>query len=813
MRTLLPLGILGASLCAGPLFAQEAPAPPPPPPAPTVERITGHVEEELAHIFEVHERYTSRMDELVEDVRQVARARRDEELQKITRGYQAKRQELEETERLSRSLAMRRFEAFLAKYPFASHTPAVMFRLAELYVEQAIEEWQFAAEEYNRLEIEAQGDVAIELPPSPTVDYSNAIALYKGILDDHPDYEFRDGAWYMLGISYYDDLSTQLDPESAREAFSALVEFHPDSVASVDASMRLGEYYFDENQLETAITYYTRVVERGEEDNTLYDSGLYKLGWAHYKLSNYDVTLDLFTRLLDRSSEVFMESGRESNLAPEAIEYMAISFSDLADIQGGEPREKAEEWFNRVGEREFEHKIYDRLADVLVQQARFEQAIDTYAFLQTRWPLHPNNPGFQQKIAELYAAPPFPDQAMAAEALVLLGERYKEGSAWWESNRSNPEALAEARGYIEKSLVMVATEFHLRAQESGTREDYSLAADKYREYLDSFPFADDYLENQWLMAASLFDSARYEDAIVEYEKLISSNLDSVLDEDKRAEIYDGARWQLVKAWNQILVNRFGKVDSRAEDAVVEGAATSAAGRERAIYQLADEQASFVAAADSIRSEDFTHEAYSEALDNNRPALHYQPAQLLYEHGRYEEARPRLEEIVDLFPETDEGLYAASLLVDSFLVDGDMANVKAYSDRFARMTNLGASEDLSEEKQLFFSNQREGAAFKLAGELQSAGDLVGAGDAFLAFLDEFPDSQYAPKALFNAGSNFDNAGKVERANALFEQFINTYPDDPQSEQLYAWIAGNYANVLELEQAIEYYESLSRYFPDS
>ena len=791
------LGWVAASTAA---FAQDAPTTAPEPAAPP-ERVTGFAQEEVAAVLDVHKRFTNRMQEFAEDVKAAALQRRQEEMSKVTEGYRAKRAEKAEQERVLRTLSIKRFEAFLAKYPSAAHTPHVMFRLAELYFEEAMEEWNLAAEEYDELEKLADEDETFELPPAPMRDYGKAIALYQGILDDHPNYEFRDGAYYMLGYCYYDDLSDSLDPERAREAFTELVKHHPASDAAVDASMRLGEYYFDENDREVAIAYYQIVVDAGPE-NRLYDRGLYKLGWAYYKESDYEKTLGLFTDLLDRSEEIRLESGEESALAPEAIEYMAISFSDIADMEGGEPLDKVGVWFQKVGERSFERTIYDRLADVLVQQGRFEQGIATYRFLQERWPLEADNPKYQQRVSEIYASQPFPDQAAAAQALVSLSETYGEGSAWWEANRNNPEALAVARGFIEKSLVAIALERHIRAQESGTREDFAAAADQYREYLDAFPFADDYAEYQWYLADTLYQAARYDEAIKEYVRLIAT---------EGHPYKDGSRWQMVKAWTQILVNTFGKVEQLPEGTVVESTVESTSG-ERPVYLLGEQHIAFIAAADDIRNDDFEQVDYKKALDENRAALHYQPAQILYEHGRYEEARPRLLEVVDEFPAYDEAAYAASLLVNTYIEDGNLEMVREYTGKFATMA-LGATAELTEEKARFFATQQEGAAFKLAGKLMEEGELLDAATAFLDFLEEFPESEYIDEALYNAGAMYDNAGKVEPANEIYEQYINLYPKDPKSEQLYARIAGNYSDVLELDQAIEYYQRLIRNFPES
>jgi tetratricopeptide (TPR) repeat protein len=103
----------------------------------------------------------------------------------------------------AREEAIRRLEAFVAAHSGAGahpeKTPDAMFRLAALYEERA------------RTDADASEDVAAGLRP--------AIALYKRILREFPQYRERAGIYYYLGHAYNDSGRV---PE-AQQVFRSLV--------------------------------------------------------------------------------------------------------------------------------------------------------------------------------------------------------------------------------------------------------------------------------------------------------------------------------------------------------------------------------------------------------------------------------------------------------------------------------------------------------------------------------------------------------------------------------------------------------------
>lgn len=751
------------------------------------------------------ERYTQRIKEFQSDARSILDVYEAEERSKVSGSYGVALKRAEDTEAALRRVAISRIEAFLTKYPTSEHTADMLFRLADLYFEESEVAFSAQMDEYSRLEAQLEDNPTLALPPPPLKDYTRSIDLYRRILSQHPSYVNLADTYYMLAWCLSAPNGEQFDPDSARDVYATIVERFPGSEFSNDANMRLGEYYFDlpgprDNptvHVITAIRYYEAVLRDGPSGRN-YDESIYKLGWSNYKLNDYDRALAYLVQLLDYSDQQFLETGRLSNMRPEAIEYLAISYADLSDRQGRTPVEVATAHLNRVGDRKWQHEVVERLAQILLLQAKFDASVETYQYLQQKWPLDPQNPVYQYEISQIYGVKmPIRDLDRSAAAMKELSERYTEGTAWYTANRANPEAIAKARGYIETSLAQVATDILKRAQQTEDPRMFAEAAAKYKEFLDTFPFADDYDTYEWYQAYALFGSNQFGEAEQAYQQILKNT---------RSVYRDGARFQLMKAREQLVLAKFGKLDTVPPDATVERVTTTSFGKEITRYVLSDEHKAFIASADDLTQRTFTDPEWAPTLERDRVALAYIPAQVYYNHGQLEEARERAEKVVQLFPQTKEGAFAAGLIVDSYTLEGNLEAVAAKTEELCRVGPPG------EDNCIRFGDIREQAKFNLAAELIKKDDRAAAAQAFLDFMKEFPKSAYYKDAMYNAANSLEIVGKAEESNRLFERYINDYPSDERSKNLYFRIADNYSATLQLAKAIQYYEQLVRLFPD-
>ena len=791
-----------ALLLGGPAWAQSADV---------VEAVPP---EEVEAFRKARDRFAVRMKELDDDTLAFVDLRESEERERLVGGYDAMLVNLETEANNRRLLAMERFQDFLERYPDAAYGSHVRFRLADLLFEDASEAFLLASDTYFSA-LNSDDLEVLESLVEPKMDLSGPIALYEKILSDNlplpqeQRYERLDGVFLMLGFCYNDDNSLQQDQDRAMATFQQLVDELPESDLADRSHLFLGNHSFDEGDFDLAVEQYNKVFERGS-DSPYYSEAMYQLAWAHYKESRYDEAMDLFVRLLDESAKEKLERGKPSPFAPDAIQYMAYSIQDIALLDDARNSvQVAEDHFRKVGERDYEWEIYVQLADVLIRYTRQDEAVDVYRKLQDdpRWRNHPRNPEWQIAIVNLYGSGLIQDLVKSGEERLKLTKRYNDGSEWWIANRNNPDALAKARGFIESSLLDVAIEYYVRADESNNPEDFVVAAAKFQEYLDKFPIADDYYDQQWLLANAYQRANMLPEAEREYARLQKS---------ARYHAYlDGSIWKLLEVRNQLMQDISGPPDVTPEQGKVLRKDNPNEGVEILVMALSDDRAKFVEAADVVVSHEFTEPDASLNLpdfkgraEEKRTALMYIPAQLMFYHRQYPEARERLEAILDYDYYSLDADYAASLILNSWLEEGNLKKARDTAKRFT-VNPPGPPSDVPDDK---FLNTLEGTSFKLALELAQQNLNIEAAEAFLGFRAEFPQSEYAADALHNGAFYYQVEGKKERANELYEEFVNAYPDDERSERLYFRIAGNYEATFDFDRAIDFYDRLVKKFPE-
>ncbi len=83
----------------------------------------------------------------------------------------------------------------------------------------------------------------------------------------------------------------------------------------------------------------------------------------------------------------------------------------------------------------------------------------------------------------------------------------------------------------------------------------------------------------------------------------------------------------------------------------------------------------------------------------------------------------------------------------------------------------------------------------------------------AFLDAFPDSEWAPEVLFWTGEHYFNAGDLEQAEKIFTSVIKKYPDSDTVDNALYWAGRAAFQQNDYKRALNYYNELAKKHPDS
>ncbi len=757
--------------------------------------VRAATDEDLEEFRAAYARYTERMDEIRAEIKRIVTHRYQEEMDRLTSKYDTRTDEIELEERERRLEAIRMHEEFVAKYPDSPYTAHRMFRLADLYLEETDYQFLVAQSDYRKLEDAFDAGEIKSLPEPPGKNYARAIRIYKRLISDFPEYKYLDAVYYLLGYCYWDDLSEQQDDALALETYHELVERLPDSRYAANGFFQLGEIYFEELEFDKSIEYYTRVMDMEAED--LYDRALYKLAWAYYRKDDLANAIPRFVQLIDYSDTMLVEEGKESQLKPESLKYLAISLVDEADDALVKPMDRAEQFFGEIGDRAYEYEVYTGIDDVLWQQGRYNEELETLVRLQQLYPESPDNPDFQYKVMQLHYLKDNPDPDAAVAARIELVERFKEGTPWWEANKGNPDALRAASDYIEESLLDVAKTYHASAQkmftepgEEPARAEYLKAAAAYQDYLNRFPFAKDAYETQYQIAECYFWAGDYERAVAEYKKM-----DSYPDRTYYVDTLDS----LAFAYERLMNERSGDYKTNASALANVEIELGDRPEQIPVLPISEDRMNFITAADQLYEHDPTHEDIPRKL--------YIASEIFYYHNQMDEAQKRFQTIIDRYPQLPFSAYAAGLMVDLYHKTGQLDKVYDTCVAYLQIPMLGDDEELWKERLEFYEIKKRNAQFKLAEKAGAGGDIKGSGSMFEDFYREYPESENAALSLFNAALQYEKSGDTIKSNELYEEFLRKYEKDERAPSIFFRIAGQYERTMDLDKAIEYYEKVA------
>ena len=177
-----------------------------------------------------------------------------------------------------------------------------------------------------------------------------AIANYSTIVQEYKDFERTDEVLYFLGLN----LMEMNDEKRGLVAYNRLIAKYPKSKYLPDAYLAVGEYWFNGSKgkresLEKALENYKNAAKF--TDNQVYGYALYKQGWCHFNMSDFEKAMDQFKAVvlyvkIAGAEEVEGKKGAKGNrvgLAKEARTDYVRAYS-----RGGGGPGEAKDKFNKL---------------------------------------------------------------------------------------------------------------------------------------------------------------------------------------------------------------------------------------------------------------------------------------------------------------------------------------------------------------------------------------------------------------------------------------------------------------------------------
>jgi len=707
-------------------------------------------------------------------------------------------------------------ERLLAEKSGSQYLDDILIRLADLtYLEEkdAYLDSMQAAED-------REVATGVRQAEEPKPDFHKSMALYQRILDGFPKGELVDDALYNQGFLFEE----MEDHASANRAFEQLIDRYPESRFAVEASMRLGEYYFNPpvNDLEKAIAHYSRVT--GKPSNPRYPEAIYKLGWSHYRLGQLPRAISYFTMLIEAvDGKGPAEGGFASaatDLGEEAVDYIAVCFVDF-----GGPTAAAE-YLRKLSNPAWGLNLLEKLGRVYMDDKEdYQNAILAYARMLEINPAFDEAPRIQMRIADCHRL--LKDESGAFEARQRLFLTYKAGGIWWNAVTES-KRRREAESLCEQAL-RENFQWLIRRAESTAQDRafYQQAVELGRSYLETFPDDVHALLVRWNVALVLDTKLhQYKDALLEYFAISMAYADDSFQEFARAEglpsTQDAAENAIVMADTLARQDRhvhpFAGDSAKAESRKAEAAETEVdqtnvpqAGITAAEVPKAGTSAEAGPAGGGeglplAESEKWLAIAYDNYIklfpfDPKTQTMLINAGVLYYGHHNYVEALKYFKTLIKNFPGGQRMEEVNFSVIDSYFGNHDYASAEIYC---RKLLQDSAAPEIRPRL-----NRRLGEAiFRNAQDLALGGRSREAGNEFIRMALEAPKVDFTDRALFNAGREYDKIRELDSAIRAYEMLRASCPGSKFLPDAINNLAFDYSEKGDYRRSAERYEELFR-----
>ena len=610
------------------------------------------------------------------------------------------------------------FEDYLASYPDSRFIADILIRLAQLYYDID-----------NLLQSERQTAAGIdEYIPE---DYSRSIELYQTILTGHAGSEVEDIALYSMGYC----LESMMDFEGAVENYRILLLDYPQSDLAAECNIRVGNFYFDILEYDSALVYFQNILDYPGCSPNLFQHGLYKLGWTQYLTKNFRNSITTFAYLL-RDDHTIDSLGiirrGDIRILNEAREYMAYDFFEMHDTSPTGVN-VAITFLREFDDSVTTVGVLRKMAEISAEMSIWDTSIEAYKALLAEIPYSADAPIYQLRIAQAHEE--LGEFALAANARDQLVSNYGADSDWYLN--VGDESVLALTDSLRGTSFEEAIQYYLE-QTVATRDDpgaftqvnFALI-ERIENYIQQYPSSPRVYEYQFYLGDAFYHTEQYIKAGDVYFKVAMDSSSFLRQEDA-------------------LNNAFSS------------------------YLIAYEQ---VLGVDSLSLRGNLQEtvlAYTDLYPNGENAAFFlwAAAPKFYNVGEYTTCREMFGLIYNNYPRSGYEARSAKFIADSYQQDEMYADAEAWYGLASQAAAI-SGEDLGADIEALAASSAYNDAASLA-ESENTEDLLAAAARWEETAHQHAGTDVAPVALYDAAETYGKAGSINDAVRLFQELALTYP---------------------------------------
>jgi tetratricopeptide (TPR) repeat protein len=661
----------------------------------------------------------------------------------------------------------------------------VMYTLAGLYYEEGRDSYVQARNDYEKAMDEYDRNPRGPEPVNPVPNYSKSLKMYQAAIAQYPSFEKADEGYYQIGTI----LMLQGDLDGSKGAFANIVSLFPNSIRASAAHFRMADFCFMDRDFTCALKHIEQI-KKEEVNLEVAEMAHYRKAEIYYNRAELDRAAKLFFDYIDRC-----DAGeyQKKDLRNEALEYLAICFSDMPD--GGQ---EAVAFFKTSGQRSFQDYVLYTVGMKNFNHGQFDNAVLSLQTALNSFPYYKDAPTAQQMLVACYVIKKkYEDANRERERLV---DFYYKGGEWASRNAGNAAAIEQSSNEVKRALGQIAIYYHAEAQKKKKKDLYEKALKRYTEFFTKFP------EDVWRNYEFKYNVAEIYNELKDYSKA-AENYQYVAQQDI-------SKFPSYKPEDD---DTLGLDDEQKERLKKEK------GTKKTPVSISQEDAGYnaIAAFDNLRKQKIAEQGLSDdqamsmpetqkLLDqihsfqkrfpksNTAPEVLYMGGNILYAGKAYSQALVEFKAIMDAYPSSQYAPKSLRMLANSYASSGE------YDMALSTYKQLLAKEKPGTQEYQEVVDLAGGALFKKADDLRKGGNQAGSAEAFKEIFDKFPASKTADRGWFEAGMCFEETNSIEMAAATFLALGDKFPKSDLREKAYVRAAEDFKKLNKMEDAAKAYE---------
>jgi|GEM_PF-998204 cellulose synthase operon protein C len=686
-------------------------------------------------------------------------------------------------------------------YPQSKYLARLLFRLAELYFDQASDDFAVKVRAYEKKMAEEKDAHLV----FPEYDLGKVIETYDNLVRQCPRDPLASAALFYKALS----LQKEGEYDKANDVLLELTKAYPESEYYVEANMNIARYYFERPKIQGGKGY--KLAEEAYHkvlyfrDHPQFVSALYGLGWCYYMEDQYDEAIAVFKYLVEEVALDFDVTKLDANkqvanplLRDEAIDYIAVSFDEESRV------DDAVKFLQLIGNVDYAALVLKRIAELRTEDLDYPAAVRVYRRLIAEYPQSIAAPDAEESLIKVFELMSKPDSAMKEREVFF--DLYSRGGQWQHLVWKRDSLIIPRADSLAISMGLYLSDASYRnAEAKKDPTGYAAAARYYAALVEKYPDDKRVSDAQWNLGLIL--DSKLEKGAQAYDNFLAFSKMAGADSARREQA----------ALNAIsIAQRLLPTDTAAEEGKLDGPALKvidAVNNYKTLFPAGKSLSKAILSAASVY---FNRKMYANAAEYyeiivKKGAVNedfYEAEFLLgqchFGKENWELATKAFEKVWKGSSDPSRRSAAYKLLLQS---EFSLAKQTFESGAYGK----AGEEFLAVDQKYPGSEYGDAVLFKAAESFEKTEEWSKACDAYLRLKTSYPWSKLAPSALFNAASDFEKANKFDKAAEAYEMLVSSYSASDKAKDALFNLGLCYEKLGKMDKMAEANERYSMMYP--